>query len=112
MAGAEIQGSAKAGEIDRTGFFLGLATYSMWGIFPIYFKSVGNVDPLQILLNRVVWSLAFILLLMLATRRLGSLKPALENRRVLALYSGAAIILAVNWYIYIWAVNHGHILEG
>lgn len=99
-------------EIDRRGLFLGLACYALWGVFPIYFKSVGHVDSLQILCNRVVWSLVFIALMITVTRRWHALLPALRNRRVMGLYTLAAVVLAVNWYIYIWAVTNGHILEG
>ena len=105
-----IQPSAE--QIDRKGLFLGLACYMLWGVFPIYFKSVGHVDSLQILLNRVVWSLVFIAIMVTVTRRWYAVLPALRNRRVLGLYTLAALVLAVNWYIYIWAVTHDHILEG
>lgn len=113
MAAQQARSSTTAsGEIDRQGFLLGLSCYLLWGVFPIYFKSVGHVDSLQILLNRVVWSLVFIAILITVTRRWGALGPALRNRRVLGLYTAAALVLAVNWYIYIWAVTNGHILEG
>jgi len=112
MAAVAGNQGRQAGEIDRRGFLLGLTCYILWGIFPIYFKSVGNVDPLQILLHRVVWSMVLTAIIITVTRRWDAVAPALRNRRVLALYSVAALILAVNWYIYIWSVNHGHILEG
>jgi chloramphenicol-sensitive protein RarD len=86
--------------------------YGAWILFPIYFKSVASVPALEILFNRVVWSLLFSALVLTWQRRWGFLGPAVRDRRVLGLYSVAAVLLAVNWYIYIWAVNHGHILEG
>lgn len=98
--------------IDRRGMWLGFGAYASWTVFPIYFKSVSAVPPLQILCSRVVWSLVFMVIVVTWLRRWGGLRAALRSRRVLVTYTIAALLLAANWYIYIWAVNNGHILEG
>lgn len=112
MAGTPAPQQQAPNELDRKGLLLGLATYTLWGIFPIYFKSVAYVDPLQVLFNRIVWSLIFIALLVTIMRRWPAVTPALRNGRIMALYGAAAVIIAINWYIYIWSVGNGHILEG
>lgn len=98
--------------VDREGLLIGLGAYLAWVVFPIYFKSLAHIDSLQILFHRVVWSLLFMVIVMTWQRRWPRLLLALRNRRVLLTYATAAVLLAANWYIYIWAVTNGHILEG
>jgi len=99
-------------EYDRRGLLLGAGAYSMWILFPIYFRSLAAVSPLGILATRIVMSLLFMAIVITWTRRWGFLPAALRNKRVVAVYVLAGALLAANWYIYIWAVNNGHILEG
>ncbi len=104
-----------AGGYDRKGLLLGAGAYLSWVVLPIYFKVVGVVPPLQILFSRIVYALLFMLLVITWRRRwgaLGAIGRSGQRRRVLLIYGSAALLLASNWYIYIWAVNNGHILEG
>lgn len=91
-----------------TGTLLALAAYGMWGLLPLYWKALGDVAAPAILAHRIVWSVAFIALVMLLGRR----RPAFDwSRRTLALLALSGSLLAVNWLIYIWAVNAGRVLE-
>ncbi len=98
-------------EYDRRGLLLGAGAYAVWILFPIYFKSVAVVGPLGILASRIVFSLVFMAIVLTWTRRWGYMPAALRNRRVVMTYVLAAVLLALNWYIFIWSVNNGHILE-
>ena len=104
--------STQPPEIDRRGMLLGAGAYAAWIVFPIYFRSLAVVSPLGILFSRIVFSLVFMAIVLTWTRRWGFMPAALRSRRVVITYALAALLLALNWYIYIWAVNNGHILEG
>ena len=90
------------------GFWSGVAAYSIWGLVPIYWKLLKHVPAIQVLGHRIVWSLAVLLILVAATRR-----RALANvsRGVIGLYAIAAALIAANWFLYIFAVNAGFIVE-
>ena len=90
-----------------SGFWLGVAAYSIWGLFPIYWKLVASVPAGQVLAHRIVWS-CVALGLILAWRRLP--RPAITTRIVL-LYLAAAVLIGVNWYLYVWAVGHDLVVE-
>lgn len=88
----------------------GLA-YTMWGLFPLYFRQLQNVGALEIVLHRSIWALAFILVLLAATRRFAWLAPVLRERRQLMLFSLSALLLSANWLVYVWATNHDHVID-
>jgi chloramphenicol-sensitive protein RarD len=85
--------------------------YFLWGLFPLYFRLLATVDPLEVLAHRFVWSVGFLLLLLAALRRWAWLGPALRTPRVLGLFTLSAALLSVNWFVYIWAVMHSRVLE-
>lgn len=91
------------------GLGFALAAYSMWGFFPIYWKHLLHVPPDQILAHRMVWSLVFVGTLLIAKRSFTWLKSL--SRKVVLTYLTAAILLAANWFMYIWAVNNNHVVE-
>ncbi|MDQ1704992.1 MAG: chloramphenicol-sensitive protein RarD [Frankiaceae bacterium] len=94
---------------ERRGTLLGVAAYLAWGLFPLYWPLLEPTGALEILSHRVVWSLVFVALLLLVARRgLGGLP---RDRRRLLLLSLAALVIAVNWGLYIWGVNHKHVVE-
>ncbi|WP_119153017.1 EamA family transporter RarD [Caldimonas tepidiphila] len=85
--------------------------FVMWGLFPLYFRALAHVPPLQVLAHRIGWSLAFVLLVLVARRRWGGLLGALRRPRVLAVSALSATLLSSNWLVYIWAVHNGHVVE-
>lgn len=93
------------------GLAYALAAYLAWGVSPVYFKALARVPPLEILAHRVIWSILLLAGLLAASRRLGPLRRVLADRRQIALLAGTATLLSVNWFIYIWAVNAGRLLE-
>jgi len=88
------------------------SAFLIWGLGPIYWKALAAVPSLEIIFHRVVWSFAFILILIIAGRRWQEFFSALKNVRILLTLSSTATILALNWLIYIWAINNEHILQG
>jgi len=85
--------------------------YFLWGLFPLYFRLLAAVNPLEVLAHRFVWSVGFLLLILAVLRRWAWLGPALRAPRVLGLFTLSAALLSVNWFVYIWAVTHERVLE-
>jgi chloramphenicol-sensitive protein RarD len=82
-----------------------------WGLFPLYFRIVTTVPAPQILAHRVMWCLVFLAAILTVRRQWGWLRQVLRQPRVLAAFVASALLIGANWLAYIWAVNHGHVLE-
>lgn len=91
------------------GIALGVGAYVLWGVLPVFWKSLESVDSLEILAHRMVWSFVF-LAAIIALRGSWSQVRSLSVATVARLL-GAGSLLALNWATYIWAVNNGHIVE-
>ncbi len=104
MSGRDGTGSAGGGVAHAAGAFV------VWGLFPLYFRSLAGVPAPEILAHRISWSAAFLVLLVSARRRwpeiLRQLTPAVVGRLAVS-----ATLISVNWLIYIWAVNAEHVLD-
>jgi chloramphenicol-sensitive protein RarD len=85
--------------------------YILWGLFPVYFKALQAIPANEILLHRMLWSLAFLLGVLAWRRQWAWLGTVLRQPRVLLGFAASALLLSSNWLIYIWAVNSGHVLD-
>jgi len=85
--------------------------YVIWGLFPIYFHALSRVDALQIVLHRSVWCFVFVWALLVAMRRLQWVPGVVRQPRLVGLFALSALLLSANWLLYVWAVNHGHVVE-
>jgi chloramphenicol-sensitive protein RarD len=94
----------------RSGILSAALAFLCWGLFPIYFHAIGDVPPMQILAHRVLWSLAF-LLVVLAFRRQWKWLAIVRQPRVFWSFAASAFLLSANWLVYIWAVKNGHVIE-
>ncbi len=95
----------------RTGLLLGIAAYATWGVVPIYWKLLGGISPVEILAYRAVFGLAAFVVLVAATGELPAVRAAVRDRRLLATLAGSALLLAVNWGLFIYATLGGHLLQ-
>jgi chloramphenicol-sensitive protein RarD len=95
----------------RAGVLYGIAAYGLWGLFPLYFKLLDPASPLEILAQRIVWTLVVVAGILAARRRLGALAVVARNRRTLGLLAIAAVLIAVNWTTFIYATTSDHVLE-
>ncbi|MBE7538100.1 MAG: EamA family transporter RarD [Opitutaceae bacterium] len=93
------------------GLFAAFACYVIWGIVPIYWKQMSQVDPLELVAHRVVWSLVVFVALTIWLRAGSEVIKAFRDGRVLALNLVSGLLLAINWVVYIWGVNAGHVIE-
>jgi chloramphenicol-sensitive protein RarD len=97
--------SKYSGSLAATG------SYILWGVLPVYWKSLETVPAYEILCHRMVWSLIFTLGLIGLMGRFRSFAGALRDLRTLGVFTCAALLLALNWLLYIWAVNAGYVIE-
>ncbi len=95
----------------RLGLFAAVAAYTFWGLFPIYLKLISTVSALEILAHRVFWSVPFGAVIILVRNQWGEVLAAIKSPRVVALLAVAAVAIASNWLIYVWAVINDRILE-
>ncbi|MFJ9814081.1 EamA family transporter RarD [Streptomyces sp. NPDC101151] len=95
----------------RTGLLNGFAAYGMWGLVPLFWPLLKPAGALEILAHRMVWSLVFVAVALLVVRRWAWAGELLRQPRRLALVTVAAAVITVNWGVYIWAVNSGHVVE-
>ncbi|MFF4604164.1 EamA family transporter RarD [Streptomyces sp. NPDC001339] len=96
---------------QRTGLAYGLAAYTMWGLLPLYWHLLDAAAPSEILAHRMVWSLPVAVVILAVLRRWAWIGPLLRQPRKLALILVCALVISANWFLYIWAVNSGHVLE-
>jgi chloramphenicol-sensitive protein RarD len=96
---------------QRRGFLLGVAAYSMWGAFPLYWPLLEPAGALEILAHRVLWSLAATGLLLVVARRTAQFRALFRSRRTFLLLALAALTITFNWGTYIWGVNNGRVVE-
>lgn len=97
--------------MNNKGMLYAIAAYGMWGLFPLYWKTLQHVPALEILSHRMAWSLLFVLALLVVRRRWDWLKTAVHTPRTILLFFASAVLLSANWFVYIWGVNAGHIVE-
>jgi len=97
--------------MNKSGFIATLSAYVIWGLLPIYWKLLATVSSEEILAHRIVWSFIFLLLLLSLQKALPKFTGALKNPFTRRLFFLNGLIISMNWFIYIWAVNHNFIVE-
>lgn len=95
----------------QTGILQAASAYAIWGLFPLYFKSLQALAPLEVLLHRMLWSLAFVLGVLAWRSQWRWLSDAFRKPKVLAGFAASAVLLSTNWFIYIWAVNNDRVVD-
>ncbi|GMM91611.1 EamA family transporter RarD [Vibrio fortis] len=95
----------------RQGILLAIGAYTMWGIAPIYFKSLSEVSPLEILSHRVVWSFFLLAFLLHLGRSWRNVRNTLTSKPKMTYLVATSLLVGANWLIFIWAVNANHMLD-
>ncbi|WP_148715133.1 EamA family transporter RarD [Chitinolyticbacter meiyuanensis] len=95
----------------QTGILYALAAYLLWGLLPLFLKQLHGIPPTEVLLHRMVWSLVFLGAILAVRRHWSWLRGALRNRALLARFAASALLLAINWFTYIWAVNANRVID-
>lgn len=95
----------------RQGIFLAIGAYTMWGIAPIYFKTISEVSPLEILSHRIVWSFFLLAALVHFGRRWRNVRDVVKSKQKMLYLLATSLLVGGNWLIFIWAVNSNHMLD-
>ncbi|MGD0503210.1 MAG: EamA family transporter RarD [Steroidobacteraceae bacterium] len=95
----------------RKGVFLAASSYVAWGLFPAYFLLLKSVSPVEVLAHRMIWSLVFLCFVLAFRRQWSWLPPLTRQPRLVVTFAVSAALLSGNWFLYIWAVNSGHVID-
>ncbi|MEM7029227.1 MAG: EamA family transporter RarD [Chloroflexota bacterium] len=95
----------------KKGLLYALGAFGLWGFLPVYWKLLQTVPATEILMHRIVWSLAFLALILTINRDWQWIQIVRQDSRIWQIYIAIAGLIAANWFIYIWAVNNGFIIE-
>ncbi|MCW3846992.1 EamA family transporter RarD [Sphingomonas sp. LB-2] len=95
---------------DRKGLMLGIGAYALWGVLPLYIHLLRAVPALQLLAHRVLWSLLLLLGVVLLLGRGRAMLAAARGKTLLYLLA-STVMIAINWLVYIWAVQNDHVIE-
>ncbi|MEO8937548.1 MAG: EamA family transporter RarD [Burkholderiaceae bacterium] len=95
----------------NTGIAYAATAYILWGAFPLYFGLLRSVPAFEVLMNRMVWALLVVAASLIVRNRWAWVRGMVSNPRLLIRYGVSALLIAVNWYVYIWAVQNGHVVD-
>lgn len=95
----------------KAGVLFALAAYSIWGIAPIYFKLLVDIPALEIVVQRIIWSVVVLILLVIASGQTSKVRAAIKDNKILMILLISGLLLAVNWLVFIWAVNNNRLLD-
>ncbi|MFE0422731.1 EamA family transporter RarD [Streptomyces sp. NPDC058953] len=96
---------------QRAGLLYGIGAYGMWGLVPLFWPLLKPSGATEILAHRMTWSLVVVVLALLVVKRWRWIRELLGDPRKLGLISVAAVVISVNWGVYIWSVNTGRVVE-
>jgi chloramphenicol-sensitive protein RarD len=105
-----VSAGSPDGEVAR-GTLQGAGAYALWGVFPLYFHLLLPAGAVEVVVHRVVWSLLVCLLAVALLRDTGWVRPLLRAPRSMLTLAIAAAVIALNWGVYVYAVNSGHVVE-
>lgn len=88
-----------------------IPAFFIWGLSPIYWKALAHVSPMELLFQRVIWSLVMLWVIVIGQGKLAEIKTILRTPSKMLALSGSTLVLSFNWYIFIWAVNNGQVLQ-
>jgi chloramphenicol-sensitive protein RarD len=95
----------------KLGLLLGIGSYLIWGLFPLYWPLLKPSNSIEIVAHRAVWTFVLCMIVLLGMGKFKSTFALLKNRRIAIRLSISTLLVSVNWLVYIWGVNHGHVVE-
>ncbi len=95
----------------NSGVFYAALAYTAWGLLPVFFKQLIQVNAFEIVMHRMVWSLVFLMCVLVVLKRWAWLRDVARQPRVLLAFGVSALLLSVNWSVYVWAVQNAHVLD-
>lgn len=110
MADANSSSGPQTGDSPR-GFAFALTAYLLWGVLPFFMKAVAHIPASEVVAHRIVWSVPLAGLVLILLGRTGDIKAALRSPRMLGMATLTAVLITVNWGIYVWAIGAGRAIE-
>ena len=98
-------------KVRSLGLLFGVSAYTLWGLFPIYWPLLKPANPLEIVSHRAVWTLVFCFIILSLTKTLSSTLAIFKRPKIVAGLFVGSILISINWIIYIYAANTGHVVE-
>ena len=96
---------------NKTGLLFGVSAYVLWGAFPLYWPLLEPASALEIVSHRAVWTLVFCTIILALTKSLKATLETLKRPKVATRLFLASVLVSINWLVYIWATNNGHVVE-
>lgn len=96
---------------EALGTIYALLAFVFWGLVPIYFKLIDQVSPVEILIHRILWSVIFLSLIIIATKQFGHLQSIFKDHKKLKILFISALLVSFNWLTFIWAITNSKIIE-
>lgn len=110
MADENASGATQTGDSPR-GFMFALVAYLLWGFLPFFMKAVAHIPAPEVVAHRIIWSVPLAGLVLVWLGRTSEVKAALRSPRMIAMATLTAVLITVNWGIYVWAIGAGRAIE-
>ena len=108
---APAAATAAARASAKSGAWAAAFCYLLWGAFPLYWKQLHAINPVELISHRYVWTCVVVLIFIFAQRRFGEVRAAIGTARGFWINALSATLLTGNWLVYVWGVNTGHVIE-
>jgi len=95
----------------RPALAAGLSSYLIWGVAPLFFQALDFANPVEIVMHRIIWAVPILALVLAVSGKMRQALAVLADRRTILTLVGTAALISVNWWIFIFAVNSGHVLQ-
>lgn len=95
----------------KLGLLFGVSAYAIWGLFPLYWPLLKPSGPVEIVANRSVWTLLVCFIALALLHQFGATLALMKNAKILLKLALTSVLISINWLVYIWGVNHGHVVE-
>lgn len=96
---------------SQSGALYGIAAYGLWGLFPLYFKAVAAVAPVELLAHRALWSFVMLTVIVRSMDRWGEIRRELHSPKLMLMLAVSSVLIAVNWLLFLWAVINNHVVQ-
>jgi len=96
---------------NKTGLLFGVSAYVLWGVFPLYWPLLEPASALEIVSHRAVWTLVFCVIILAITKSLKNTFATMRRPKIAAKLLLTSILISINWLVFIWATNNGHVVE-
>jgi chloramphenicol-sensitive protein RarD len=110
-AASKVAPRAREANPSREGLAYGIGAYTAWGVIPLYFRALSHVSPWVVVCHRIIWSVLLLTVVISLRREWGLIYPVLRSRRNLMLLCAGAVLIAMNWLIFIYAVSTRQVLQ-